>query len=62
VDSRSPRTFEDSDINFLRDYANLLAAAVDCLRNLEERERTEALLRASERRLQTLVSGMPQIV
>ena len=62
VDSRSLRTFDDSDIDFLRGYANLLAAAVDRLRNLEKRERTEALLRASERRLQTLVSGMPQIV
>ncbi|GAA0600710.1 HWE histidine kinase domain-containing protein [Craurococcus roseus] len=32
VDSRKPREFSESDITFLRGYANLLAAAVDRLR------------------------------
>lgn len=32
VDSRTPRVFNDSDIAFLRGYANLIAAAVDRLR------------------------------
>lgn len=62
VDSRSPRDFDDGDIDFLRGYANLIAAAVDRLRNLSERERAESLLRESEERLQTLVSGIPQMV
>ncbi|MEJ0072218.1 MAG: GAF domain-containing protein [Pseudomonadota bacterium] len=33
VDSRTPRPFTDSDIAFLRSYANLLAGAVDRLHN-----------------------------
>ena len=36
VDSREPRRFTESDITFLRGYANLLAAAVSRLRVLEE--------------------------
>ena len=36
VDSREPRPFNESDITFLRGYANLLAAAVDRLRVLGE--------------------------
>lgn len=36
VDSREPREFTESDILFLRSYANLLAAAVDRLRFLGE--------------------------
>ena len=36
IDSRVPRDFDDVDITFLRGYANLLAAAVDRLRVLEE--------------------------
>jgi PAS domain S-box-containing protein len=62
VDSRRPRVFNKSDIDFLRGYANLLAATIDRFRNLAERERAQTLLRESERRLQTLVSGIPQIV
>ena len=32
VDSRTPRAFTDDDTQFLRGYANLLAAAVERLR------------------------------
>ncbi|HEX2255587.1 MAG TPA: histidine kinase dimerization/phosphoacceptor domain -containing protein [Afifellaceae bacterium] len=32
VDSREPRTFTDSDIDFLRTYANMIAAAVERMR------------------------------
>lgn len=42
VDSREPRQFRDSDIAFLRGYANLLAAAVDRLRMMGELRRSEA--------------------
>ena len=61
VDSREPRQFNDDDIDFLRNYANLLAGAVarkqaetDLLRAnqlLEERvaERTSALLHSNAR-------------
>jgi GAF domain-containing protein len=48
IDSRQPRSFADSDTDFLRSYANLLAAAVDRLRSIEAlearvAERTRAL-------------------
>ena len=36
IDSREPREFTESDTLFLRSYANLLAAAVDRLRVMEE--------------------------
>jgi GAF domain-containing protein len=36
VDSRSPREFHQSDIQFLRSYANLLGAAIDRFRAVEE--------------------------
>ncbi len=36
VDSREPRLFTEGHIAFLRNYANLLAAAVDRLRTLDE--------------------------
>ena len=50
IDSREPRQFTDGDIGFLRNYANLLAAAVNRLRiNADLRER-EARLRKSEER------------
>ncbi len=50
VDSRRPRDFSESDINFLRSYANLLAAAVARLRMLAGLRRREAELRASHDR------------
>jgi transcriptional regulator with GAF, ATPase, and Fis domain len=36
IDSRQPHLFNDKDTAFLRSYANLLAAAVDRLRTMEE--------------------------
>ncbi len=45
IDSRSPREFTEADTVFLQGYANLLAAAVDRLRAVEEVRREEARLR-----------------
>jgi two-component sensor histidine kinase len=38
VDSRRPRTFGEADTDFLRTYANLLGAAIERWRSLEELE------------------------
>ena len=40
VDSRTPREFNDDDTAFLQSYANLLAAAVDRIRSVEEVRRS----------------------
>ncbi len=45
IDSRTPRQFTEDDTAFLRSYANLLAAAVDRLRIIEEVRNREARLR-----------------
>ncbi len=45
IDSREPRAFDDDDIAFLRSYANLVAAAVERLRGMEERRDKEERLR-----------------
>ena len=45
IDSRRPRQFSDDDTAFLRGYANLLAAAVDRLRVIEEVRNGEARFR-----------------
>ena len=45
IDSREPRQFTDDDVVFLRSYANLLAAAVDRLRVMNEVRDGEARLR-----------------
>ena len=45
IDSREPRQFTDSDTTFLRSYANLIAAAVDRLRVIEEWRDEEQRLR-----------------
>jgi len=45
IDSREPRRFTDSDTTFLRSYANLIAAAVDRLRVIEEWRDEEQRLR-----------------
>jgi PAS domain S-box-containing protein len=52
VDSRQPRDFTDKDIQFLRGYANLLAAAVARLRTTLEMQEAAARLRESEERFQ----------
>ena len=44
VDSRVPRQFGDREVNFLRGYANLLGAAVDRIRGVEELRSTQATL------------------
>jgi two-component sensor histidine kinase len=51
VDSREPREFTESDILFLRSYANLIAAAVDRLRFVNEIQNNNAKLelRVAER-------------
>ena len=40
VDSRRPREFSEFDIDFLRSYANLLGAAIERLRVVEELRKT----------------------
>ncbi len=50
IDSREPRQFTDTDIGFLRTYANLLAAAVNRLRITRDLRDREARLRSSEER------------
>jgi GAF domain-containing protein len=45
IDSREPRQFTETDTAFLRNYANLLAAAVDRLRVIGEMRGGEARLR-----------------
>ncbi len=45
VDSREPRQFTETDVAFLRSYANLLAAAVDRLRVIGDMRDGEARLR-----------------
>ena len=47
VDSRHPREFVESDISFLRSYANLLAASVERLRTVSELRRSEDHYRAA---------------
>ena len=59
VDSRRPRDFSESDLNFLRSYANLLASAVARLRVFGEVSRREAELRASrDRQAAALETGV----
>jgi PAS domain S-box-containing protein len=61
VDSLRPRDFNDHEISFLRSYANLLAAAVDRLRNAAEARRAEQALRESEDHHRASVELNPQI-
>lgn len=49
VDSRNPRQFTESDIDFLRGYANLLGAALNRSKALLAMRLTEEKLRESER-------------
>ncbi len=57
VDSRSPREFTEDDTNFLRGYANLIAAAVDRFRIGAEANRAHSSLRHSESRYRAIVEG-----
>ena len=59
VDSRAPRAFTDDDTAFLSGYANLVAAAVDRLRVVNEAREGEARLRASlEQQQAALETGL----
>lgn len=49
VDSRSPRQFSESDIDFLRGYSNLLGAVLTRAKTLHAMRLTENKLRESER-------------
>jgi PAS domain S-box-containing protein len=49
VDSRHPREFKDSDIDFLRVYSNLLGAVLKRSKTLQIMRSTEKKLRESER-------------
>ncbi|WP_283184232.1 ATP-binding protein [Pseudomonas svalbardensis] len=49
VDSRSPRQFTESDIDFLRGYSNLLGAVLKRSKTSEAMRLTEKKLRESER-------------
>lgn len=49
IDSRQPRDFDAEDTTFLRSYANLLAAAVDRLRNHKEARAAESRLLHGQR-------------
>src|SRR6185503_3392173 len=55
VDSREPRQFTSDDTVFLRSYANLLAAAVDRMRTMEDVRKGEDLLRRSHEVLEERV-------
>jgi len=61
VDSRSARRFNDSDIQFLRSYANLIAASVNRLTTLEKVKQTAAALRLSEEQYRISSQLNPQI-
>ncbi|MEX3759624.1 ATP-binding protein [Paraburkholderia phenoliruptrix] len=62
VDSRHPRNFDDADTEFLRSYANLLAAAVERLRIAAETRKHATWLRESEERYRMLATQIPQLV
>jgi diguanylate cyclase (GGDEF)-like protein/PAS domain S-box-containing protein len=57
IDSRTPRQFDEDDLDFLHSYASHLAAAVDRLRVIGEIQRGEARLRESEARLARAISA-----
>lgn len=61
VDSRTPRTFSESDVDFLRSYASLIAACFERFRITNALKHTEARLRESERRLRIAVELNPQV-
>ncbi len=61
VDSRHPREFSDGDVNFLRTYANLLAAAVQRLRLAAEARKGSEALRESEDHFRATAELSPQI-
>jgi signal transduction histidine kinase len=56
VDSRQPRQFTRGDTDFLRSYANLIAAAVERLRAIGEMRDGQARLRLANEALETTVA------
>lgn len=61
VDSRVPRAFTESDIDFLRSYANLIAGCFERFRITDALKVTEARLRESERQHRIAIELNPQI-
>lgn len=61
VDSREPRDFSDSDVDFLRSYASLIAGCFERFRSTDALRNTEARLRESERQYRIAVDLNPQI-
>lgn len=61
VDNETTRAFDENDINFLRGYANLLAACFDRFQTTEALRQTERQLRESERHYRISVELNPQI-
>jgi two-component sensor histidine kinase len=62
VDSRSPRPFTDTDADFLRTYANLLAASIERIRTVGELRSTLADKDRLLRELQHRVKNNLQLV
>ncbi|MCU1763205.1 ATP-binding protein [Pseudomonas sp. 14P_8.1_Bac3] len=60
VDSRSPRQFTDSDIDFLRVYSNLIGAVLKRAKTLQAMRSTEKLLRESDRHYRIAAELNPQ--
>ncbi|CAO3409555.1 PAS domain-containing protein [Azospirillum largimobile] len=61
VDSRQEGRFDAADAAFLQGFANLLGGAIDRARDVEERRRTEALLRENEEQFRSLADLIPQL-
>ncbi|MEE4674909.1 response regulator [Pseudomonas alliivorans] len=61
VDSRVSRAFSDSDVDFLRSYANLIAGCFERFRITDALKAAEARLRESERQYRIAVQLNPQI-
>jgi PAS domain S-box-containing protein len=61
VDSRVPRCFSESDVDFLRSYGSLITACFERLRITDALKDAEVKLRESERGLRRAVELNPQI-